>query len=114
MLRIPVGYQYIPVEELDIDDVVYTIGRVVDVFPSTREITHFDPIIGEIEDEEDIIVFAVESRVEEGEFLLYEWPVGEDIQVIVYSELLGLEDDTPLLPVKSKVVPIFSSKKKPM
>jgi hypothetical protein len=114
MLRIPVGYQYIPVEELDIDDVVYTIGRVVDVFPSVREKTYIDPIIGEVENEEEIIVFAVESQAEEGEFILYEWPAHDDIQVLAYAEIIGLEDDTPLLPVESKVVPIFSSKKKPM
>lgn len=83
-IRIPVAYVFKPIGSLKIDDVVYTEGKVLDVW-TTEEPELWNSHDGEL----DMInsVVYITASVVEGEYLEHRFPETAWIQVLKYAKV---------------------------
>jgi hypothetical protein len=111
-MKIPIGYEKVTAEEIQVDDVVREVGKVVDVWveDEAREWTSLatgrNYMMGSL-------IIITESCTE-GEYLDWSFPLTSIFEVLRYAKLLNFEDENlevnPVLQAKPvKTTLIFSS-----
>lgn len=83
-MKIPVGYQKVPCENIEIDDVIRNIGKVVDMWIED-ELVEWETPYGRSYKMETFVV--VTESVVEDEYLNWEFPLAAFLEVLQYRKV---------------------------